>query len=213
MGTDAYETADSLVLEPISRGRASSCRIHTARSDFTVHSLGSAAAFGNIIAGVILTYMRPFVIGDRVKIADTIGDVMEKTLLVTRVHTIKNVDVTIPNTMVLGSHLVNFSACVRNQGVILHTSVAIGYTAPWQIVHELLSDAARMTAHILPKPEPFVLQTSLNDLYVTYELSASTDQPNRMATIYTVCIRTFRTSSMRPVSKSCRRYVQKPGNL
>ncbi|HXV67634.1 MAG TPA: mechanosensitive ion channel family protein [Nitrospira sp.] len=147
-------------------------------------SLGSAAAFGNIIAGVVLTYMRPFSLGDRVKIADTTGDVMEKTLLVTRLRTIKNVDVTIPNAMVLGSHLVNFSACARDQGLILHTSVTIGYVAPWRTVHELLIGAARATTHILPKPEPFVLQTSLNDFYVTYELNAYTDQPNLMATIY-----------------------------
>jgi small-conductance mechanosensitive channel len=147
-------------------------------------SLASAAAIGNLIAGVILTYMRPFRIGDRVRIADTTGDVMEKTLLVTRVRTIKNVDVTIPNAMVLGSHLINFSSCAQDQGLILHTSVTIGYNAPWRRVHELLIAAARATTHILAKPEPFVLQTALNDFYVTYEINAYTDQPNLMADIY-----------------------------
>ncbi|MDH5626397.1 MAG: mechanosensitive ion channel family protein, partial [Nitrospira sp.] len=147
-------------------------------------SLGSAAAIGNIIAGVVLTYMRPFQVGDRVKIADTTGDVMEKTLLVTRVRTIKNVDVTIPNAMVLGSHLINFSSSAKNLGLILHTSVTIGYDAPWKTVHELLVSAARATTHILQKPEPFVLQTSLNDFYVTYEINAYTDQANLMAAIY-----------------------------
>ena len=147
-------------------------------------SLGSAAAIGNVIAGIVLTYMRPFHVGDRVRIADTTGDVMEKTLLVTRVRTIKNVDITIPNAMVLSSHLVNFSSCARQQGLILHTSVTIGYDAPWRKVHELLIAAARATTHILAKPEPFVLQTNLNDFYVTYEINAYTDQPNLMATIY-----------------------------
>lgn len=147
-------------------------------------SLGSAAAIGNVVAGVVLTYMRPFHVGDRVQIADTTGDVMEKTLLVTRVRTIKNVDVTIPNAMVLGSHLINFSSCARELGLILHTSVTIGYDAPWRTVHELLISAARATTHISAKPDPFVLQTGLNDFYVTYELNAYTDQPNLMATIY-----------------------------
>lgn len=147
-------------------------------------SLGSASAFSNIVSGVVLTYMRPFRVGDRVKIADTTGDVMEKTLLVTRIRTIKNVDITIPNAMVLSSHLVNFSACAQDQGLILHTSVTIGYDAPWKTVHVLLIAAARATPHIVEKPEPFVLQTSLNDFYVTYEINAYTDQPNLMATIY-----------------------------
>ena len=148
-------------------------------------SLGSAAAIGNIIAGVVLTYMRPFQVGDRVKIADTFGDVTEKTLLVTRVRTIKNVDITIPNSLVLSSHIINFSSSVmKPPPLILHTSVTIGYDAPWRKVHELLIAAAKRTTHILEAPEPFVLQTSLNDFYVTYEINAHTDQPNLMATIY-----------------------------
>lgn len=148
-------------------------------------SLGSAAAIGNVIAGVVLTYMRPFRVGDRVKIADTFGDVTDKTLLVTRVRTIKNVDITIPNALVLSSHIINFSSSATSPPpLILHTSVTIGYDAPWQKVHELLIAAARVTTHILQNPEPFVLQTSLNDFYVTYEINAYTDQPNLMATIY-----------------------------
>lgn len=147
-------------------------------------SLGSAAAISNIIAGVVLTYMRPFRVNDRVKIADTVGDVMEKTLLVTRVRTIKNVDITIPNAMVLGSHIINFSSAAKEQGLILHTTVTIGYDAPWKTVHNLLIDAARATSHILRTPEPFVYQTSLDDFYVTYELNAYTDQPSLMASIY-----------------------------
>jgi small-conductance mechanosensitive channel len=148
-------------------------------------SLGSAAAIGNIIAGVVLTYMRPFQVGDRVKIADTFGDVTEKTLLVTRVRTIKNVDITIPNSLVLSSHIINFSSSVmKPPPLILHTSVTIGYDAPWRKVHELLIAAAKRTTHILETPDPFVLQTSLNDFYVTYEINAYTNQPNLMATIY-----------------------------
>ena len=147
-------------------------------------SFGSAGAISNIIAGVVLTYMHPFRLGDRVKVADTIGDVMERTLLVTRIRTIKNVDVTIPNSMVLSSHLINFSSAAKEQGLILHTRVTIGYDVPWRKIHEILIAAARATTHILKQPEPFVLQTSLDDFYVTYEINAYTDQPNLMATIY-----------------------------
>ena len=99
-------------------------------------SLGSSSAISNIIAGAILTYMRPFKIGDRVKISDTVGDVVEKTLLVTRVKTIKNVEVTIPNAMVLGSHIVNYSSSAKEPGLILHTCVTIGYDASWRKVHK-----------------------------------------------------------------------------
>lgn len=148
-------------------------------------SLGAAGAFSNIVAGVVLTYMRPFSVGDRVKIADTVGDITEKTLLVTRIRTIKNVDVTIPNALVLGSHIINFSSSsMKPPPLILHTSLTIGYDAPWQNVHELLIAAAKQTTHILEAPEPFVLQTSLDDFSVRYEINAYTGAPNKMAAIY-----------------------------
>jgi len=147
-------------------------------------SLGSTSAVANIVAGVILTYMRAFKVGDRVKIADTMGDVIEKTLLVTRIRTIKNVEITIANAMVLSTHIINFSASAQQQGLILHTTVTIGYDAPWRTVHQLLIDAALATENILKEPKPYVLQTALDDFYVHYELNAFTDQPSRMAVIY-----------------------------
>jgi small-conductance mechanosensitive channel len=147
-------------------------------------SLGSTSAVANVVAGVILTYMRAFTLGDRVKISDTEGDVVEKTLLVTRVRTIKNVDITIPNAMVLGSHIVNYSSSAKDYGLILHTSVTIGYDAPWRTVHKLLIDSAKATENILELPEPFVFQKSLDDFYVSYELNAYTEKPSIMAKIY-----------------------------
>ncbi len=146
-------------------------------------SLGSTAAIANIVAGTALTYMRPFNVGDRVKIADTMGDVVEKTLLVTRIRTIKNVEVTIPNSMVLGSHMINFSTEAKEGRLILFTSVTIGYDVPWRQVQELLIEAARVTNGIVTEPAPFILQTSLNDFSVTYELNAYTAEAQQLLRI------------------------------
>jgi small-conductance mechanosensitive channel len=151
-------------------------------------SLGSTSAVSNMVAGVIITYMRPFRLGDRVRIGETEGDIMERTLLVTRIRTIKNVDVTIPNTSVLGSHIVNFSLSSEgtDKGLILNTSVTIGYDVPWRKVHDLLIAAALATEQILPEPRPFVFQTSLNDFNITYELNAYTRMPSRKAVLYSL---------------------------
>ena len=147
-------------------------------------SLGSAGAVSNIISGLVLTYMRPFRIGDRVKIGETMGDVVERTLLITRVNTTKNVDITIPNAQVLNSHILNFSTLAKDRGLILHTTVTIGYNEPWRAVHQLLIDAASATEGIRPDPAPFVLQNSLDDFYVSYELNAYTSEADRMSTLY-----------------------------
>ncbi len=147
-------------------------------------SFGGAPAIANIIAGIILTYMRPFGLGDRVKIADAVGDIVAKNLLLVRLRTIKNVDISIPNSLVLANHIINYSTNAEDAGVILHTTVTIGYDAPWKTVHELLIRAATRIDGLLTEPAPYVLQKSLDDFYVTYEINVYTNRPNEMANLY-----------------------------
>jgi len=147
-------------------------------------SLSSSSAIGNVVAGTILTYTRSFHVGDRVRIGQTTGDVVRKTMLVTHVRTIKNVMVSIPNAVVLSNEVVNYSALAQTDGLILHTSVTIGYDAPWRTVHQLLVEAALNTPGIEKEPKPFVLQTALNDFFVSYEINAYTRDPWSMVVIY-----------------------------
>lgn len=149
-------------------------------------SFGSSSAITNLVAGLMITYMRPFKIGDRIKIGEITGDVIEKSMLVTRVRTIKNEEITIPNSTVLSGHTINYTTSAKDLGLILHTSVTIGYDVPWKKVHELLIGAADATNGLLKedKRKPFVFQTSLDDFYVSYQLNAYTEESHRMAAIY-----------------------------
>jgi len=149
-------------------------------------SLSSSSAISNAIAGVVLTYTGAFRLGDRVKLGDTFGDIIETSMLATRVRTIKNEDITIPNSLVLGSAMTNYSRQASSMGLILHTSVTIGYEAPWRQIHGLLIDAALATPEILATPRPFVWQTALNDFYVTYEINAYTANARDMVNTYAV---------------------------
>ncbi|GAB2495849.1 mechanosensitive ion channel family protein [Algoriphagus taiwanensis] len=149
-----------------------------------IFSLGSSSAITNMIAGLVITYMRPFKPGDRIKIADVQGDVVEKTILVTRIKTPKNEIITIPNSSVLTGNTINYSLQAEGQGLILYTSVTLGYDIPWRKIHETLIEAALATEYIEKDPKPFVLQTSLDDFYVSYQINAYTKQPNKQAIIY-----------------------------
>ena len=135
-------------------------------------SLGSSTVIGNIIAGLVITYMRPFKIGDRIRLNDTTGNVIEKTPFVTRLRTPKNEVVTIPNSFIMSSHTVNYSASARQYGLIIHTTVTIGYDAPWRQVHQLLINAALNTPGVQEDPRPFVLETELQDYYPCYQINA-----------------------------------------
>jgi small-conductance mechanosensitive channel len=147
-------------------------------------SMGSQSAVSNIIAGFALTYRRAFLVGDRVRIADFSGDVLETRLQVTILRTIKNEEIVVPNSMILNSHVINYSAKAREKGLILHTAVTIGYDTPWRQVHAMLLMAADKASGLLAEPEPFVHQKSLDDFYVTYELNVYTDKPEKMAASY-----------------------------
>jgi small-conductance mechanosensitive channel len=147
-------------------------------------SLGSTSFVANILAGYSITYRRVFRVGDRVKIADFVGDVVEMRLNVTHLKTIKNEEIIVPNSMIVNSHVINYSSLVREKGLILHTTVTIGYDTPWRQVHSLLLMAAERTQGLLREPPPFILQKSLDDFYVTYELNIYTDKPLEMARLY-----------------------------
>lgn len=138
-------------------------------------SLASSSAIANVVSGIVLTYTRAFRIGDRVQIGTTVGDVVEKTLFVTRLETIKQEIVSIPNAQVLNGTIINYSTLARTRGIILHTTVTLSYNVPWRQVQELLVAAARATPGIRAEPPPFVWQTSLNDFHVSYELNAYTN--------------------------------------
>ncbi len=149
-----------------------------------VISLGSTSVIGNIMAGLVITYMRPYKIGDRIKLNDTVGNVMEKTPFVTRIKTPKNEIVTIPNSFILSSHTVNYSASARDYGLIIHSEISFGFEEDLQKIHSLLIEAALMTPGALSDPKPFVHEISLHDFYPIYQINAYIKDADQQSQIY-----------------------------
>ena len=149
-----------------------------------VFSLGSSSSIANIVAGYMVIFRRAFKVGDRVKIGEQVGDVVEMRLQATRLRTIKNEEISVPNSLILNTQVTNYSSLARKGGLILHTTVTIGYDAPWRQVHAMLLLAAERTEGLFKEPKPFVLQTALNDFYVSYELNVYTNRPLEMVQIY-----------------------------
>ena len=150
-----------------------------------VFSLGSTGIIANMLAGYSLTYRRAYKIGDRVRIGDVTGDVEEIRLQVTTLRSLKNEEIIMPNSVVLNSSVVNYSSLSRKLGLILHTTVGIGYETPWRQVEAMLLMAAERTPGLLRQPPPFVRHSSLGDFCVIYEINAYCDQPHEQARLYT----------------------------
>jgi small-conductance mechanosensitive channel len=150
-----------------------------------IFSLGSSSFIANMIAGYSMTYRRAFKLGDVVQIGEVMGVVSGVRLQVTHVRTIKNEEVVVPNSQILNAAVTNFSSLAKSDGLILHTTVGIGYETPWRQVEAMLLEAARRTPDLMTEPPPFVFHLHLGDFSVTYELNVYCSQPRMMRVTYT----------------------------
>ena len=148
-------------------------------------SIGSSGFVANVIAGYSMTYRRAFRLGDRIRVADFVGDVIETRLQVTHLRSIRNEEIVVPNSTLLTSTVVNYSGLARSRGLILHTTVGIGYETPWRQVEAMLLEAARRTEGLARDPAPFVLHKELGDFCVVYEINVHSDAPTEMEAAYT----------------------------
>jgi len=149
-------------------------------------SLGSSSFLANAIAGYALTYRRLFKVGDRVQIGDVKGTVVAVRLQVTHLRTPRNEEVTIPNSVIMNTHVTNYTSLMRSRGgLALSTSAGIGYETPWRQVEAMLLEAARRTPGTKQDPPPIVWQTALADFAVTYSVLVFTDRPDVMEVTYT----------------------------
>ncbi|MDR2087703.1 MAG: mechanosensitive ion channel family protein [Dysgonamonadaceae bacterium] len=146
-------------------------------------SFGSSSAIGNLVAGMIITYMRSFKINDRIKINNIVGNVIEKTPIVTRILTIKNEIVTIPNSTIMSSQITNLSESARTHGLTLYLNVTCGYETPWRTVHQLLLDAADATPDVMKTPHPYVLEDGFDDFNVVYQINIFISDANKATRI------------------------------
>ena len=148
-------------------------------------SLGSTTTIGNLISGIIITYMRPFLVGDFVRIGDQEGEVVEKNAFITRLRDIKGNLVTVPNNSILSQQTVNYTAAARDgKGSIVHSTFTFTYHVPRETVEAYLLEGAARCKLLEKNPKPFVLYTALEDFYTQYEINGYTKETARLFAVY-----------------------------
>ena len=168
-------------------------------------SLGSTTTIGNLISGIIITYMRPFLVGDYVRIDNREGVVVEKNAFITRLKDIKGNIVTVPNNSILSQQTVNYSAALRHgKGSIIHSDFTFTYVVPRETIEKYLLEAAGRCELLLKDPAPFVLITALEDFYTRYEINAYTRETERLFAVYSELhhhiVDVFREHQLNPTS-------------
>ena len=139
-------------------------------------TLGSAGVVTQMMSGLVLIYSRALKVGDFVSIGDVMGVVKETGVLSTKIINMRNEEVTIPNAVLVGNSIKNFTSGA-DEGAMVSTTVTIGYDTPWRQVEAMLINAAERTHGLRKQPKPFVAQKALQDFYVEYELFIQLDKP------------------------------------
>jgi small-conductance mechanosensitive channel len=140
-------------------------------------SLGASSVVGQFTGGLVLMYSKALKPGEYVRAGESEGTVTSVGFLSTKILTPWREEIHLPNLMLLNTALKNYSRVADEKGVIIKTSVTIGYGTPWRQVHGLLLEAAKRTAGLGQQPVPFVLQRALGDFYVEYQLNVTLEDP------------------------------------
>ena len=168
-------------------------------------SLGSTTTIGNLISGIIITYMRPFLVGDYVRIDNREGTVVEMNAFITRLKDIKGNIITVPNNSILSQQTVNYTAALRHgEGSIIHSDFTFTYVVPRETIEQYLLEAADRCTMLLKEPKPFVLITALEDFYTRYEINGYTRETERLFEVYSELhhhiVDVFREHHLNPTS-------------
>ncbi|WP_348946139.1 mechanosensitive ion channel family protein [Chitinibacter sp. FCG-7] len=142
-------------------------------------SLGASSVVGQFASGLILIYAKSLKQGEYVQIGEVEGTVIHIGLFATKIHTNLREEISIPNSVLVGQSVKNYSRLASDGGVITQVGVTIGYDTPWRQVEAMLIEAANKTPGVRAIPQARVYQTALSDFYVEYFLRIAVDEPRR----------------------------------
>jgi small-conductance mechanosensitive channel len=140
-------------------------------------TLGSTSIVSQAMSGLVVIFSRALRRGDHVIVGELEGVVTEVGTLATKMLNLRNEEITIPNTVLVSTSIRNFSKLSPAQGTLLSTTATVGYDTPWQLVHQVLEEAARATDGLRADPPPRVYTRALESFFIEYDLVVSTDSP------------------------------------
>ena len=146
----------------------------------TIMGFAAMNTIGNAIAGIIVMTSRPFQIGDRIYFNDQFADVVAVDLIYTRMRTLDNVLVSVPNQELLKSEIDNYG---KKTNVRRSCAITAGYELDPKNVETALLEAASKVEGVLKDPKPYVWITEFGDFAIEYTLYVYVNQIKRLRKI------------------------------
>lgn len=173
----------------------------------TIIGFAAMNTIGNAIAGIIVMTSRPFQIGDRIFFNGKFADVIAIDLIYTRMKTLDNVFVSVPNQELLRSEIDNYG---KKTNVRRSCSITAGYELDSKDVEKALLEAASKVEAVLKDPKPYVWITRFGDFAVEYTLYVFINRIKRLPEIDVTIKRTvLETCKKHRIDISTPRLVQR----
>ena len=138
-------------------------------------SLSVQGALSNVANGFMILLTKPFKVGDYVAVAGIEGFVKEVNMLCTKVLTIDNKLIIVPNSEAMGGKITNFSS-EELRRVDFETKA--GYSNKFEDVYKAVLQAVADTPTALQDPAPFVRVSGYTDYAVVYTIRVWTKSEN-----------------------------------
>ncbi|MBQ9572889.1 MAG: mechanosensitive ion channel family protein [Acidaminococcaceae bacterium] len=138
-------------------------------------SLSVQGALSNVANGFLILVTKPFKVGDYVAIAGIEGFVKDVSMLCTKVLTVDNKLIIVPNSEAMGGKITNFSAEDLRR-VDIETKA--GYDNQFEDVYKAVLEAVMDTPTALQDPAPFVRVSGYTDYAVVYTIRVWTKSAN-----------------------------------
>ena len=145
-------------------------------------SLAVQNLLANVFSGFTLLYTKPFVSGDYVEIAGQGGTVQEIGLTYTKLATADNKSVSIPNSAVTATEIVNYTVLGTRR---VSVEISASYDAPTQAVLEALREAGNVPTRLEEK-EPFAALSGYSDSAINYVLHVWSTAGDYWTTLFAV---------------------------
>jgi small conductance mechanosensitive channel len=130
-------------------------------------SLSVQGALSNLSNGIMLLITKPFKAGDYIAAAGIEGTVKEISMLCTKIITVDNKDIFVPNSEIAGGKITNFSSePVRRVDIVIRA----GYNNDIATVKKALTEAVAATDKTLNDPAPFIRLSGYKEYAVEYTI-------------------------------------------
>ncbi|MGA1847391.1 mechanosensitive ion channel domain-containing protein [Deferribacter abyssi] len=124
---------------------------------------------GNLISGLIIQIEKPFDVGDWIKIDDYVGQIAEINWRYTKLKTLDNTFLIIPNNNISSGNLLNYNRPEKEMRILLE--IGVSYDTPPDKLKSIIKKVLSSSVHVAKSKDVHVYLKKYNDFTIDYDIA------------------------------------------